>query len=161
MCLKPYCRCQVWLDDYKQYYYNRIGKDIGDFGNVESRKQLRKNLQCKSFKWYLDTIFPELFIPGEAVAQVRYISNGYRPIYLILFLNHCCQHFLLPHHQYHDCHSRHYYWNWAWKIVLWLLLCSQGELRNSRENMCLDSAVRPDDMHKPVRIIFFAEISSF
>ena len=32
--------------------------------------------------------------------------------------------------------------------------CIQGELRNPKENMCLDSAVRPDDMHKPVRIHF-------
>ena len=106
-----YCRCQVWLDDYKQYYYNRIGKDIGDFGNVESRKQLRKNLQCKSFKWYLvtifpepfitiaiviiaivrylDTVFPELFIPGEAVAQVgcqAIVNKSCTMLHIIIFV---------------------------------------------------------------------------
>lgn len=41
----------------------------GDYGNVTGRKRLRDQLQCKSFKWYLDNIFPELFIPGDAVAS--------------------------------------------------------------------------------------------
>jgi polypeptide N-acetylgalactosaminyltransferase len=58
---------EVWLDDYKKYYYHRVGP-IGDYGDVSTRRELRRNLQCKSFKWYLDTIFPELFVPGDAAA---------------------------------------------------------------------------------------------
>ena len=84
---------EVWLDDYKKYYYQRIG-NIGEYGDVESRKKLREDLQCKSFQWYLETIFPELFIPGEAAAQ--------------------------------------------------------GEIRNIFSHQCIDSAVRPGDLHKPV-----------
>jgi len=60
---------EVWLDDYKKYYYDRIGHDLGDFGDISSRVKLRNNLQCKNFQWYLDEIYPELFIPGEAVAS--------------------------------------------------------------------------------------------
>ena len=37
----------VWLDDYKKYYHDRIGHDLGDFGNVLRRVKLREELHCR------------------------------------------------------------------------------------------------------------------
>lgn len=51
---------EVWMDDYAKYYYQRIGSDKGEFGDISARVQLREDLGCKSFQWYLDNIFPEL-----------------------------------------------------------------------------------------------------
>lgn len=80
---------EVWMDDYKEYYYASVplAKNIPfgkwvflcndcrsknawaecffslQFPSIDDRLELRERLQCNSFKWYLDNIYPELTIP--------------------------------------------------------------------------------------------------
>jgi len=117
---------EVWLDDYKKYYYDRIGHDLGDFGDITSRVKLRNDLQCKSFQWYLDEIYPELFIPGEAVASGE-IRNDW---------SNQCVDSAAKREDLHKavglwpCHNQggNQYW----------MLSKQGEIR--RDEACLDYA---------------------
>ena len=46
------------------YYYAAVplAKNV-TFGSIATRLQLREKLQCKSFKWYLDNVYPDLNIP--------------------------------------------------------------------------------------------------
>ncbi|KAM5302773.1 inactive polypeptide N-acetylgalactosaminyltransferase-like protein 5 [Glossophaga mutica] len=51
----------VWLDQYKeQFFLHMPGLKSVPYGNISERVELRKRLGCKSFQWYLDTVFPEL-----------------------------------------------------------------------------------------------------
>ncbi|PNJ28018.1 GALNT16 isoform 6 [Pongo abelii] len=55
---------EVWMDEYKQYYYEARPSAIGKaFGSVATRIEQRKKMNCKSFRWYLENVYPELTVP--------------------------------------------------------------------------------------------------
>jgi polypeptide N-acetylgalactosaminyltransferase len=67
---------EVWMDDYKRLYYMYRNDQIGkDYGDVSSRREIRKRLNCHDFKWFLDNVYPENFVFDENVHSYGEIRN--------------------------------------------------------------------------------------
>uniref|UniRef100_A0A8C6Q8K8 Polypeptide N-acetylgalactosaminyltransferase n=1 Tax=Nothobranchius furzeri TaxID=105023 RepID=A0A8C6Q8K8_NOTFU len=71
---------EVWMDEYKELFYRRnqqaaqIAKDV-TFGDISKRTDLRERLQCKNFSWYLNNVYPEVFMPDLNPVHFGSVKN--------------------------------------------------------------------------------------
>ncbi|VDK42396.1 unnamed protein product [Anisakis simplex] len=69
---------EVWMDDYKKFFYQVVpaAKNV-DIGDLNERLSLRKNLQCRTFRWYLENIYPEAPIPVnfKSIGQFKNVET--------------------------------------------------------------------------------------
>ncbi|XP_053327290.1 polypeptide N-acetylgalactosaminyltransferase 5 [Spea bombifrons] len=57
---------EVWLDEYKELFYGHgyhLLQQNLNIGDLTEQRALREKLQCKSFKWYIDHVYPDLDAP--------------------------------------------------------------------------------------------------
>ncbi|ELT87494.1 hypothetical protein CAPTEDRAFT_198873 [Capitella teleta] len=65
---------EVWMDEWRSFYYKiNPGVKQTDYGDLSPRIQLREKLECKSFRWYLQNIYPESQMPLDyySLGEIR------------------------------------------------------------------------------------------
>ncbi|NWS25881.1 GALT6 acetylgalactosaminyltransferase, partial [Polioptila caerulea] len=71
---------EVWMDDYKEIFYRRNQQASQmarekTFGDITERRRLRERLHCRNFTWYLQNVYPEMFVPDLTPTFFGAIKN--------------------------------------------------------------------------------------
>ncbi len=129
---------EVWMDEYKRLFYmhrpdlRRDALHPKDIGDISARAELKERLQCKSFKWYLDNVYPEKYILDEHSLRYGRLRN-------VLYSSTCVDHLQrdTAHHG-----SSYLLGSYPCHGILgdsqYFTLSRSGELRN--EYMCAEAA---------------------
>eukprot|EP00049_Salpingoeca_infusionum_P013673 m.255675 g.255675 ORF g.255675 m.255675 type:complete len:669 (-) comp15503_c0_seq2:209-2215(-) len=119
---------EVWMDDYKKYYYEIRGALAANVqvGDISERVAFRKKMKCKSFKWYLENVLPDMFIPDEAHIQAQGMVRTEGNLCIDKMGNHAG-----GQAGVYMCHGQGTNQNWMWSI--------DDELR-AADSTCLDSS---------------------
>uniref|UniRef100_A0A8D2MRP2 Glycosyltransferase 2-like domain-containing protein n=1 Tax=Zonotrichia albicollis TaxID=44394 RepID=A0A8D2MRP2_ZONAL len=75
---------EVWMDDYKEIFYRRNQQASQmarekTFGDITERRRLRERLHCRNFTWYLQNVYPEMFVPDLTPTFYGAVSAGNGP----------------------------------------------------------------------------------
>uniref|UniRef100_A0A8C5IKJ3 Galactosyltransferase C-terminal domain-containing protein n=1 Tax=Junco hyemalis TaxID=40217 RepID=A0A8C5IKJ3_JUNHY len=72
---------EVWMDDYKEIFYrrNQQASQMKTFGDITERRRLRERLHCRNFTWYLQNVYPEMFVPDLTPTFYGAVSAGNGP----------------------------------------------------------------------------------
>ncbi|KAF5910761.1 hypothetical protein HPG69_004850 [Diceros bicornis minor] len=78
---------EVWMDEYKEIFYRRntdAAKIVKQksFGDLSKRFEIKHRLQCKNFTWYLNNIYPEVYVPDLNPVISGYIKSFGQPLCL-------------------------------------------------------------------------------
>lgn len=72
---------EVWLDEYKELFYghrDHLLDQVPDAGDLTQQRELRQKLKCKSFKWYLENVFPDLKAPLMRASGVVSLRSNFK-----------------------------------------------------------------------------------
>lgn len=129
----------------------------GDYGDVSERIKIRERLQCKSFKWFLENVYPEQFVPGESLyfGEVSHCSICWlntHGSFLFKIRNRAKNHVCADSQEVDDgeksligysCHGQ--------GGNQYFLMSKTFEIR--REDKCLDYAGGQGQLHNPGKVV--------